>query len=98
MKRTEPKSFAAIFDEAMERVGASSTLAAQKASYMWPEVVGPGVARYTARRQVAEGGVLHVYITSAPLRQELSYLRERLIERLNNAADTPGAITDIIFH
>lgn len=98
MKRTEPKSFAAIFDEAMERVGASSTLAAQKASYMWPEVVGPGVARYTSRRYVAADGVLHVCITSAPLRQELAFLRERLIDRLNTAADTPGAITDIIFH
>lgn len=98
MQRTEPKSFAAIFDEAIERVGATSTLAAQRASYAWPEVVGPGVSRHTLRRHIDAQRRLHVYITSAPLRQELAFLRERLRERLNQAAGTPDAITDIIFH
>ncbi|MDE6039816.1 MAG: hypothetical protein K2F75_07520 [Paramuribaculum sp.] len=45
MKRTEPKSFAQIFDEGMARAGASETLAAQRACYMCAEIVGPGVNR-----------------------------------------------------
>lgn len=98
MKRTEPKSFALIFDEAMERVGAKSVMASRKASYMWPEVVGPGVARYTVKRYLADNGVLHVYISSAPLRQELVYMRRSIIDRLNEAAGSPEAITDIVFH
>lgn len=82
----------------MERVGAKSAMAAQKACYLWPEVVGPGVARYTLRRYVSDTGELHVYITSAPLRQELAYLKTSIIYQLNTAAGSPEAITDIIFH
>lgn len=45
MKRTEPKSFAEIFDENMALAGASDTMARHQACYLWPEIVGPGVNR-----------------------------------------------------
>ncbi|MCM1293444.1 MAG: DUF721 domain-containing protein [Bacteroides sp.] len=96
MKRTEPKSFASIFDEAMARAGATDTLAQQRACFLWSEVVGPGVNRYTYRRYV-DAGVLHVYISSASLRHELSFYREQLIRRLNDAVGSE-ALTDIQFH
>ena len=96
MKRTEPQSFAQIFDEAMARAGASETLAAQRACYLWPEIVGTGVNRYTFKRYV-EGSVLHVCISSAPLKNELSFHRSALITQLNAAVGCE-ALTDIIFH
>ena len=96
MKRTEPKSFAQIFDEAMARAGASQTLAAQRACYLWPEIVGPGINRYTYQRRV-DGQTLHIYISSAPLKNELSFHKSRLIEQLNSAVGEQ-AITEIIFH
>lgn len=96
MKRTEPKTFAQIFDENMELAGATDTMAQHRACYLWPEIVGPGVNRYTYRRYV-ENGVLHVYISSAPLKNELSFLRERLLGQINSAVGMQ-AITDIIFH
>ena len=43
MKRTEPKSFAEIFDENMARAGASDTMARHQACFLWPEIVGPGI-------------------------------------------------------
>lgn len=97
MKRTEPKSFAEIFDENMARAGASDTMARHNACFLWPEIVGPGINKYTYKRYVDDNGCLHVYVSSAPLKNELTYLRSRLIEQLNEAVGSQ-ALTDIIFH
>lgn len=97
MKRTEPKSFAEIFDENMARAGASETMARHQACFLWPEIVGPGVNKYTYKRYVDDTGCLHVYISSAALKNELSFMRSRLIEQLNKAVGSQ-ALTDIIFH
>lgn len=84
MKRPEPKLFSEIFKEGMERAGLTDTFDEQRASYMWTEVVGPTVNRYTTRRYIADG-ILHVYISSAPLKSELSFLTDTLIARINDA-------------
>ena len=70
MKRTYPKHIAAIIDEAMDRAGLTDSLNEQRASAAWADVVGPSINRYTTRRYV-DHGVLHVYLTSAPLKNEL---------------------------
>ena len=97
MKRTEPKSFAEIFDENMARAGASDTMARHQACFLWPEIVGPGINKYTYKRYVDDTGCLHVYVTSAPLKNELSYMRSQLVEQINKAVGSQ-ALTDIIFH
>ena len=74
MKRTEPKSFAEIFDENMARAGASDTMARHQACFLWPEIVGPGINKYTYKRYVDDSGCMHVYVSSAPLKNELSSL------------------------
>ncbi len=96
MKRTEPRSIASIIDEALRRGGLEQSMAEHRAAYVWPDVVGPGVTRYTARRYV-QGGVLYVYLTSAPLKNELSFHRTRLIEAINRAVGSE-AIHDVQFH
>ena len=48
MKRTEPKSIAEIIRESIEHAGLKDTVAEQRACYLWAEVVGPGVNRYTS--------------------------------------------------
>lgn len=97
MKRTEPKSFAEIFDENMARAGASDTMARHQACFLWPEIVGPGINKYTYKRYVDNTGCLHVYVSSAPLKNELSYMRSQLVEQINKAVGSQ-ALTDIIFH
>ncbi|MCM1029150.1 MAG: DUF721 domain-containing protein [Pseudoflavonifractor sp.] len=96
MKRTEAESIRDIIDRVVAQAGLTETMAAQRACYLWPEVMGPGVNRYTLRRYV-EGSTLHVYITSAPLRNELSFMRQAIVRNLNAAAGS-DALTDIIFH
>ncbi len=96
MKRTEPKSIAEIITESIESAGLSDLVAEQRACYLWPEIVGPGVNRYTSRRYV-ERGVLHVYITSAALKNELTFNRSALVDVINRAVGSK-AITTIMFH
>lgn len=96
MKRTYPKHIAAIIDEAMDRAGLTDTLNEQRAASAWADVVGPSINRYTTRRYV-DHGVLHVYMTSAPLKNELGFARTRLIEAINRhvGAET---VMEIVFH
>lgn len=96
MKRTEPKSISDIIDEAMEKAGNADQLARQRASFLWSEIVGQGVNRYTSRRMVI-GSVLHVYLTSAPLKHELSFHRQRIVESINSTLGK-DVITEIILH
>jgi len=97
VKRSDPLSFRQIFDRVVADAGLTAAVAARRASYLWPEVVGAGVNRYTSRRYV-DGTTLHVYITSAPLRNELSFMRAAIIKELNARAGAPDALTDLIIH
>ncbi len=96
MKRTEPQSVGEIIREGFLRAGMTSMVAQQRACYLWPEIVGPGINRYTFKRYV-DNGVLHVYMTSSVLKNELSFNRSALIEQINRAVGEQ-AITSIIFH
>ena len=96
MKRTYPKHIAAIIDEAMDRAGLTDTLNEQRAAAAWSDVVGPVINRYTTRRYM-ERGVLHVYLTSAPLKNELSFNKTSLIGAINKHTGTE-TVKDIMFH
>ena len=96
MKRRDPKSIAEIIEEVLESDGNADQLARQRASFAWSEVVGQGVSRYTSRRYV-DKSTLHVYITSAPLKHELSFHRDRIVEAINRAVGK-NVITEIVIH
>ncbi|MBR1682603.1 MAG: DUF721 domain-containing protein [Bacteroidaceae bacterium] len=49
----------------------------------WPEVMGQGIARYTADVQI-RNRVLYVRLTSSVVRAELMAGRTQLVHRLNN--------------
>ncbi len=96
MKWTDPKLLSTIIDEALGDTGLTDTFNEHRVCHLWSEVVGQGVNRYTFKRFV-DRGVLHVYITSAALKQELSFHRAMLVERLNKAVGAT-VITEIQFH
>jgi len=96
MKRSEAKTVGEIFQEAIAKAGMSEAYDEQRASYLWPEIVGPTVNRMTTRRYVANG-TLHVFITSASLKSELSFLTDALIKRINDAVGKQ-VIKSIVIH
>ena len=96
MKRTYPLHIAAIIDEAIDRAGLTDSLNEQRAAAAWAEIVGPGINRYTSRRYV-DHGVLHVYLTSAPLKNELSFSLTDLAAAINKAIGSE-TVREIVLH
>lgn len=66
-----------------------------RAAALWPQVVGPGVNRYTVSRDV-KNGVMYIRLSSAVLRQELMMNRSSLVKRINDMLEHE-VITDIVF-
>ncbi|MDE6826255.1 MAG: DUF721 domain-containing protein [Paramuribaculum sp.] len=95
MKRREAKSVREIIEEVVARAGLTDVMASQRACYMWADVVGAGINRYTSRRYV-EGDVLHVFLTSAVVRSDLMMFRDRLLAELNRRAG--ASLKEIRFH
>ena len=95
MKRTYPKSIAEVIDGFMKAEQLDTQLNEQRASALWPQIVGQGINRYTISRDVRDG-VLIVRLSSAPLRNELMMNRSALIKRINEALGQEE-IREIIF-
>ena len=98
MKKTEAQQIGDIIHEVFVRAGMEGNEARQKACMMWSEIVGPTVNRHTTRRYVTDDGVMHVFLNSASLKSDLSFMRSRLIEQLNIYAGAPGTINELIIH
>lgn len=51
---------------------------------VWEEVMGATISRYTDKVQVV-GNTLFIHTHVAPLKQELQFQKEKIIERINEA-------------
>lgn len=96
MKRTEPISIKQLIDKVMLESDTREAMMQQRASYLWTEVVGAGVNRFTFRRYV-DKGVLHVYITSASLKNDLGFLRQNILKEINGRLGAE-VLSDIVIH
>lgn len=61
----------------------------------WPELVGKPIANRTSRIRM-NNGKISVYLTSAPLKQELNMSKTRILELLRKKYGEE-AVRDIIF-
>lgn len=77
-----------IIDRVMDTSARRDEVLAMRAAYLWADIVGPGVNRFTSKRYVKDG-VLHVYITSGPLKSELSFRRSSLLDEINRILGRP---------
>jgi hypothetical protein len=77
-----------IIDKVMDNSVRKDDILEMRAASLWSDVVGSGVNSYTTRRYVKDG-VLHVYISSGPLKSELSFRREAIITAINNILGKP---------
>ena len=60
----------------------------------WEKIMGKTIARYTNKIEVVNQ-TLFIHTHVAPLRQELLYQREKIIERVNEALGA-GTISDVV--
>lgn len=96
MEKKEPMLVADIIRQAFIRAGRSEEFERQRVCSLWPEVVGPTINRQTVRRWISDT-TLHVCIASPLLRNDLSFMQQKLIDSLNALAGKQ-LITKIVFH
>ena len=84
-KRSNEQSLTEALDRLVDAFGMRERMDELDITTAWDKLVGPMVARHTVTVRVREGR-LRVRVDSAPLRHELSYMREALKEVLNHRA------------
>jgi len=98
MNRTEPQQIGDIIRDVFERAGQKENADRYRALVNWGNIVGGGINSMTTRRYVTGQGVMHVYISSASVKQELMFQRARLVKELNTYAGVPDAIKELVIH
>ena len=71
-----------VIDRLLKAYGLEEGYYAAAISTYWENLMGPVVAKRTGRIAI-ERGVLKVEVTSAPLREELSYSKEKIVQMIN---------------
>jgi len=94
MKRRNALSVGEIVEQFLKQEKIDSEYDQQRALLLWPEIVGPGINRYTTSRTISNG-VMTITLCSASLRNELMFNRELLVKRINEALGR-DVVKDII--
>lgn len=82
VRKSNERSLKEALEGLVEDYGLRSRLDEQAIRAGWPEVAGEMIARHTLRLELRRGK-LTVKVDSAPLRQELQFMRTTLVELLN---------------
>lgn len=91
----DPKPLGGLIELVISRMGISHKIAQYRACALWPEVVGVDVARVTTVEGI-EQGKLFVRVTTPTWRAELSFLKRRILDKVNKAVGE-DILEDIIF-
>ncbi len=82
MKKSNEQPLKEVLHQMIETYRLRPKLHQTKIRALWSQVMGPGIDRYTTNIRLQER-VLFISIASAPLRQELSYGKEKIRKILN---------------
>ncbi|MCB0763926.1 MAG: DUF721 domain-containing protein [Flavobacteriales bacterium] len=85
MKKSNERSLSQALEDIIDAYGMREKMDELDIATAWDDVVGGMVARHTVSVRLRQGK-LRVKVDSAPLRQELTYMRESLKEILNRRA------------
>ncbi|MBR0433206.1 MAG: DUF721 domain-containing protein [Bacteroidaceae bacterium] len=83
MRRQNAEILGTILNQVMREEGLETPYNEYRLVEAWPEVVGPGIARFTASTEI-RNRTLFVRLTSSVVRQELFAGRAALVRRLND--------------
>ncbi len=82
MFKRDVKNITDLLNQFLRTQGLETPLLQRRVIEAWDEVVGPTVARYTGDKFI-KNQTLFVKIVNPALRQDLSMMRGRLVQRLN---------------
>lgn len=82
MKRKNDQTVKEAMDRLVDAYGLREKLDEQAVASLWDELAGGMVAKHTVAVRLRRGK-LHIKVDSAPLRQELTFMREGLANTIN---------------
>ncbi len=82
MRKTNAEHIGIVLQQALREMGLERPILEHRIVEAWPSLMGNMIAQYT-RKVEFKNGVLFVYLSSAPLRQELFLARFELVKKLN---------------
>lgn len=92
---SQPKTLGDALREAFRHFEIEKPIEQHRALYLWDNVVGDQIARVTTPQKI-EKNVMFVAVDSPVWRNELMFLKRKIIKDLNQAL-TGNAIKDIKF-
>jgi predicted nucleic acid-binding Zn ribbon protein len=91
----KPERADSILDRLTTKMGIAPRLEKEKAVVLWEEAVGQNIAR-RAKAVSIKGGTLFVKVVNSAWLQELSLLKEGIIEKVNSVVGK-NVVKDIMF-
>ena len=95
MSKQNEKSMKEAIDQLLKAYGLGPRLDEISLLKSWDEVCGPMIAKHT-KDLYFKSGTLYVVLDSAPLRQELTYAKSKLIEKLNQSVGK-NMVSSLVF-
>ena len=86
--------FGDAIKEFLERSKLNNGVKALKLTDTWEQLMGKTIARYTDKIELVNR-TLFIHTHVAPLKQELMYQREKIVERVNEALG-PNTISEVV--
>lgn len=95
MFKRDVKSLSDLLQTVLRKEGFETPLLQRRLIASWDAVVGPMISRYTSDKFI-KNQTLFVKINNPALRQDLSMMRQKLVQRLNSQVGS-FIISDIKF-
>jgi predicted nucleic acid-binding Zn ribbon protein len=95
-KKREPIRLGSVMGDLLRERGYLTPCREAEVLHLWPQIVGEKLASMTECTRV-ENGTLFVRVFSSSWRQEISFMKEHIIERIKRETRCK-TITEIVFH
>ena len=82
-KNFEPQLLGKILSEIIDSKALKKGITNEKVNGLWKQLLGNNISQFTDKVEL-RNKTLYVSLTSAPLREELSYGKEKIIRMLND--------------
>ena len=82
-KKFEPQTIGEILDDIVHSKALKNGLTNAKVSQLWCKLMGDNINRYTSKI-IVKNKTLTIYLSSAPLREELTYGKDKIIKLIND--------------
>ena len=81
-RKFEPQIISKVLDEIFHSKALNKGIINAKVRQLWPSLMGENIDRYT-EKIIVRNKTLIISLSSAPLREELTYGKEKIVKMIN---------------